>query len=94
MSQAAVAEIPQVIDALEQWAREGRGSLSGPKKRIHAELAGALTDFRVSVDGVGAALAAIEQVCGDFVTLSARTWHVHMDPAVFGDRLADTPRSP
>ena len=82
-SPAAIAEIPQVIDALEQWAREGRGPFKGRKVKVHAELAAALPDFRMSVDGVGAALEALEQVCGDFVTLSARTWHIHMDP-VFG----------
>ena len=90
----AVAEIPQVIDALEQWAREGRGSLQGPKSRIHAQLAGALSDFRVSVDGVVAALDTLKRACGDFVTLTDRTWHINMDPnpAHPGVRPSDTRR--
>ena len=82
-SAAAIAEIPQVIDALERWARDGRGSFGGRKQRVHAALA-ASSDFRASVDGVGAALAALAQVCPDVVTpASPRTWHIHMDPDLF-----------
>ncbi len=88
---AAVAEIPQVVDALEQWAREGRGSIKGRKQKIHAELAGRFPDFRASVDGVGAALDALGQVCGGFVTLAARTWEIHMDPAVFRGEVESCP---
>ncbi|HRI07858.1 MAG TPA: hypothetical protein PKW35_08580, partial [Nannocystaceae bacterium] len=88
---AAVAEIPQVVDALEQWAREGRRSIKGRKRKIHAELAGGLPDFRASVDGVGAALDALGQVCGGFVTLAARTWEIHMEPAVFRGEVESGP---
>ena len=89
----SVAEIPQVIDALEQWAREGRGSIWGRKSSVHAQLAGAFSDFRVSVDGVVAALDTLKRACGDFVTLTGRTWHINMDPnpAYPGVRPSGTP---
>ena len=58
------------------------------------QLAGALSDFRVSVDGVVAALDTLKRACGDFVTLTDRTWHINMDPnpAHPGVRPSDTRR--
>ena len=90
---AEVAEIPQVIDALERWAREGRGPLAGRRQRLHATLAAAVPDFHVSLDGFTAALDALAQVCGDLVTAAspkARYWTINMDPALF----AAVPRCP
>jgi len=85
-SGAAVAEIPEVVDALERWARDGRGSLAGQRRRLYTTLIGATPGCRFTLDGFTAALHAIAQVCGDFVkpaTRQSRTWRINMDRATF-----------
>lgn len=101
-SGAAVAEIPEVVDALERWARDGRGSLAGQRRRLYATLVSATPGCRFTLDGFTVALHALAQVCGDFVspaTRQSRTWRIHMDPATFevpaetGGPIASAPRA-
>ncbi len=101
-SGAAVAEIPEVVDALERWARDGRGSLAGQRRRLYATLVSATKGCRFTLDGFTVALHALAQVCGDFVspaTRQSRTWRINLDPATFevpaetGGPLASAPRA-
>ncbi len=86
-SQATLAEIPNVVNALERWTREGRGVLHGRRSNLYKSVVG-IAEVPFSEQGFAAALCALAEV--GIVTpasRAARLWRIDLGPDSLG-RLA------